>query len=301
MRSGRWRRPAVLSVPCCAAQKLRRAGDSPCRSAAQMTTDERLAADFAGTGLTIGPHPMAYHRAALQQEGILVGHRSCCTAPTDRRVRIAGCVIARQRPGTAKGFVFLSLEDETGIANVIITPDVYEQFKQVVVYEKFLLIEGELQNQENVVSVKAREIARSPSARPRFAHTIFTEASPLLLMILPRAPVPRYRTSSFSSLPGRPWDSLAARMPARERPATEPELILQPAALNLAASGGELCPVVVHLLLRVAAHNKRDGFSEFVLGPPLSAVNFWPSSSKEMRERLLPSGTEGFSGGRAAR
>jgi error-prone DNA polymerase len=75
-----------------------------------------------------------------------------------RVARIAGCVIARQRPGTAKGFVFLSIEDETGIANAIITPDVYEQFKQVVVYEKFLLIEGELQNQENVISVKAREI-----------------------------------------------------------------------------------------------------------------------------------------------
>ena len=67
-------------------------------------------------------------------------------------------MIARQRPGTAKGFVFLSIEDETGIANAIITPAVYEQFKHVVVYEKFLLIEGELQNQENVISVKAREI-----------------------------------------------------------------------------------------------------------------------------------------------
>lgn len=67
-------------------------------------------------------------------------------------------MIARQRPGTAKGFVFLSIEDETGIANAIITPAVYEQFKQVVIYEKFLLIEGELQNQENVISVKARLI-----------------------------------------------------------------------------------------------------------------------------------------------
>ncbi len=73
-------------------------------------------------------------------------------------VRAAGCVIARQRPGTAKGFVFLSLEDETGIANAILTPAVYEQFKQAVVYENFLLIEGELQNQENVISIKARTI-----------------------------------------------------------------------------------------------------------------------------------------------
>ncbi len=100
---------------------------------------------------------MAFHRAELKQMGILA---ACDLAklPHGRTACIAGCVIARQRPGTAKGFVFLSIEDETGIANAIITPAVYEQFKQVVVYEKFLLIEGELQNQENVISVKAREI-----------------------------------------------------------------------------------------------------------------------------------------------
>ena len=78
--------------------------------------------------------------------------------PHGHSTRIAGCVIARQRPGTAKGFVFLSLEDETGIANAIITPAVYEQFKRVVIYEKFLLIEGELQNQQDVISVKAHSI-----------------------------------------------------------------------------------------------------------------------------------------------
>jgi error-prone DNA polymerase len=123
----------------------------------QMTIEERLVADFSGTGVTVGRHPMAFHRAELAQMGILA---ACELArlPHGRDARIAGCVIARQRPGTAKGFVFLSIEDETGIANAIITPDVYEQFKQVVVYEKFVLIEGELQNQENVISVKAREM-----------------------------------------------------------------------------------------------------------------------------------------------
>jgi error-prone DNA polymerase len=123
----------------------------------QMTIEERLVADFSGTGVTVGKHPMAFHRAELKRMGI----RAACelaTLPHGRPTRIAGCVIARQRPGTAKGFVFLSIEDETGIANAIITPAVYEQFKQVVIYEKFLLIEGELQNQENVISVKAREI-----------------------------------------------------------------------------------------------------------------------------------------------
>jgi error-prone DNA polymerase len=129
-------------------------GGSPLR---QMTTQERLVADFAGTGVTVGRHPMAFQRARLQPMGIRTASELARMAD-GQMVRIAGSVIARQRPGTAKGFVFLSLEDETGIANAILTPAVYEQYKQVVVYGKYLLIEGKLQNQENVVSVKAREI-----------------------------------------------------------------------------------------------------------------------------------------------
>ncbi len=124
----------------------------------QMTTDERLTADYAGTGLTTGPHPMAYHRAVLGQRGILSavqlsgGHNG-------QGVRVAGCVIARQRPGTAKGFVFLSLEDETGIANVILAPDVFEQNRVVVTRRRFLLIEGTLQIQDGVTHIKSRRIS----------------------------------------------------------------------------------------------------------------------------------------------
>jgi error-prone DNA polymerase len=79
--------------------------------------------------------------------------------PSKQPVRIAGCVIARQRPGTAKGFVFLSLEDETGIANVILTPDVFERDRMVVTCSRFLRIEGTLQNQDGVIHVKAQHIA----------------------------------------------------------------------------------------------------------------------------------------------
>jgi error-prone DNA polymerase len=68
---------------------------------------------------------------------------------------MAGCVIARQRPGTAKGFIFLSMEDETGIANVIITPALYDRDRLLVTRSKFLLVEGVLQNRDNVVHVKA--------------------------------------------------------------------------------------------------------------------------------------------------
>src|SRR6202034_997422 len=121
---------------------------------ARMTVDERLAADFHGTGVTVGPHPMAYHREALSRMGIDCA-RDLEKFQHGRKTRIAGCVIARQRPGTAKGFVFLSLEDETGIANAIITPQLFDQDHTVVVQHPFLLVEGKLQNQDNVVSVTA--------------------------------------------------------------------------------------------------------------------------------------------------
>jgi error-prone DNA polymerase len=124
---------------------------------AQMTVDERLAADFHGTGVTVGPHPIAYHRNALSRMGIICA-RDLEMFPDGQRTRIAGLVIARQRPGTAKGFVFLSLEDETGISNAIVTPRVYEQYRRLVTYGKFLIVEGKLQNQENVVSVKADSV-----------------------------------------------------------------------------------------------------------------------------------------------
>jgi len=124
---------------------------------APMTTEERLIADFRGTGMTVGPHPLAYHRAELKRRGM----RSASELerlPHGTHVRFAGAVIARQRPGTAKGFVFLSLEDETGIANAIITPQLFEQDHTVVVHHQFLLIEGRLQNQDNVISVKVERI-----------------------------------------------------------------------------------------------------------------------------------------------
>ena len=91
-----------------------------------MNHEERLVADFHGTGLTVGPHPMAYRRAWLNAMGIRRASE-LRDLPSGKRLRIGGCVIVRQRPGTAKGFVFLSLEDETGVANAIITPDLFHQ------------------------------------------------------------------------------------------------------------------------------------------------------------------------------
>jgi len=130
------------------------AGHSPLL---QMTAEDRLVADFRSTGMTVGPHPLAYHRRQLKQEGILSA-ADLHNVRDGVEVRVAGSVIARQRPGTAKGFVFLSLEDETGISNAIITPQIFRQDHLVIVNQQFLLIEGRLQNQDNVISVKAERI-----------------------------------------------------------------------------------------------------------------------------------------------
>ena len=123
----------------------------------QMSLNERLDADFRGTGLTIGKHPVAYHRAELNKLNALKAidiHK----LRNGTFVRVAGWVIARQRPGTAKGFMFMSLEDETGVSNIIVTPQLFNKYRLELVGHSFLLIEGALQNQDNVVSIKASHV-----------------------------------------------------------------------------------------------------------------------------------------------
>ncbi len=122
-----------------------------------MNPEERLVADFRGTGMTVGPHPMAYHRERMDAIGVRKAS-DLPTIPNGKYLRIGGCVIARQRPGTAKGFVFLSLEDETGVANAIIMPDLFQKNRLLVTSEQFLMVEGVLQNQDNVISVKAQRV-----------------------------------------------------------------------------------------------------------------------------------------------
>jgi error-prone DNA polymerase len=122
-----------------------------------MSPVDRLVTDYEGTGLTIGPHPMAMRRQELAHRGVLRAI-DLSRQRHGRRVRVAGAVITRQRPGTAKGFVFLTLEDETGIANIIIRPDVFAGERLTIIEEPFLLIEGTLQNLDGVTSVRAERL-----------------------------------------------------------------------------------------------------------------------------------------------
>ncbi len=126
--------------------------DSPLN---RMTLPERVKADYETMNLTTGPHPMKLLRESLPNiwPAIDLSH-----ARHGSIIQIAGNVICRQRPGTAKGFVFISLEDETGVSNAIVEPDLFEQFRLVITEEAFLLIKGEVQNSDNVVLIKAREI-----------------------------------------------------------------------------------------------------------------------------------------------
>jgi error-prone DNA polymerase len=122
-----------------------------------MNEAERLVADYAGMSLSIGRHPMALRRDELAMRGILRAS-DLYSARQGRRIRVAGMVITRQRPGTAKGFVFLTLEDETGIANIIVRPDLFARERLVIVEEPFLIVDGVLQNQDGVTSVRAEDV-----------------------------------------------------------------------------------------------------------------------------------------------
>lgn len=130
------------------------AGAAPECPLKPMTEAERLVADYAGMGLTVGRHPMALRRDELAMRGVMRAVDMTQARP-GRRIRVAGMVITRQRPGTAKGFVFLTLEDETGIVNIIVRPDLFARDRMTIIEEPFLIIDGVLQHQEGVMSVRA--------------------------------------------------------------------------------------------------------------------------------------------------
>ncbi|MDB6150698.1 MAG: polymerase alpha subunit [Chthoniobacter sp.] len=120
-----------------------------------MNPAERLRADYAGTGLTIAPHPMALLRGRLADVWCAA---DLPEARDGQRVRIGGNVICRQRPGTARGFVFISLEDETGISNAIVQPWLFERDRLLITGESFLIIEGILQARDGTWLVQAEKV-----------------------------------------------------------------------------------------------------------------------------------------------
>jgi len=132
-----------------------------------MSSIEETTADYAATGLTTRPHLMTHLRAKLKEHGVLSA-RELPGAKHGSWVKTAGVVIVRQRPGTAKGFVFVTLEDETGISNLIVLPDLFQANRALLRTAKILYAEGELQTVDGVTAIKARRFRalQPPGALP---------------------------------------------------------------------------------------------------------------------------------------
>jgi error-prone DNA polymerase len=130
---------------------------SPESPLVRMSVEERLTADYHGTGVNLGRHPMAFLRREMNELGVTPASW-LPRIPSGGSVRIAGCVITRQRPGTAKGIVFLTMEDETGIANAVIMPDVFDHYKMTILNNQFLMVEGVIQNVDSVIHIRAAKI-----------------------------------------------------------------------------------------------------------------------------------------------
>ena len=118
-----------------------------------MTPIEETTADYGGTQLTLGPHPLSYMREELNKKGVTpsagLEHLS-----NGAKVRTAGSVIVRQRPGTAKGLLFLTLEDETGMSQAIVPQDLLQKHRKLIVGSPGLIVEGVLQKRDGTISVK---------------------------------------------------------------------------------------------------------------------------------------------------
>jgi error-prone DNA polymerase len=142
--------------------------DSPL---AEMTSLEETLADYRLAGLTTGPQIMSHLRPALDARGVLSA-RSLRAARNGRFVRTAGHVIVRQRPGSAKGFCFLTLEDETGTSNAVLTPDTFRRLRAPLHAASLVEIAGRVQNVDGVVHVRVERLDRLalPSAALPASH-----------------------------------------------------------------------------------------------------------------------------------
>ena len=123
----------------------------------EMPLGEHVVEDYLTTGLTLKRHPLAFLRAELMRDG-LVTAADLATLPVGRRVAIAGLVLIRQRPGSANGVVFITLEDETGIANLIVWPQTLERFRRAALGATLLYCRGRLQREESVIHIVADDL-----------------------------------------------------------------------------------------------------------------------------------------------
>lgn len=135
----------------------------------EMSPFEETLSDYAGTGMTTGPHPLKHLRASLNRQGVTTAADLHCV-PNGQRVRTAGAVTVRQRPGTAKGILFLTLEDESGMSQAIVMPALLQEHRQLIVRSAGLVVEGVLQKRDGTLSVKADRLWRLPDLADAPSH-----------------------------------------------------------------------------------------------------------------------------------
>ena len=122
----------------------------------QMTLKDKVAADYQIQGLSAKHHPMEVFRSDLSKN--VLKSSDIAAIPSGTKVRVAGCVVCRQMPGTAKGHVFITLEDEYGLINVILRPQVYDKYRQIARLEPVIIVEGTLQKHDGVVNIVAQQL-----------------------------------------------------------------------------------------------------------------------------------------------
>jgi error-prone DNA polymerase len=162
----------------------------------RMPLPEHVVADYQSTGLSLKAHPLRFLRASLARAGV----RSCAEAaiqPDGAAIRVAGVVLVRQRPGSASGVIFATIEDETGIANVVVWPSLIERFRREIIGSALLEVAGRIQRSpEGIVHVVA-ETLHDRTAELRDLDDSETMATPLAHAdAMPPAPSARSRAAS---------------------------------------------------------------------------------------------------------
>jgi error-prone DNA polymerase len=150
-RESLWKSLAQDSTPLPLLDSLEEEREAPVGLPA-MSSAEKVLEDYRGVGLSLRAHPMSFFRERLAERGVIPA-AELKTTPNGRPVQVAGIVLVRQRPGTAKGITFVTLEDESGSANLIVRPDVWKRFRTAARGATVLLAYGRLQRQEGVIHV----------------------------------------------------------------------------------------------------------------------------------------------------
>jgi error-prone DNA polymerase len=122
-----------------------------------MRLGEQVVEDYRRLHLSLKAHPVSFLRGELARRGIL-RHEALAATKSGRRVTVAGLVLVRQRPGSANGVIFMTLEDETAVANTIVWPQVFETFRPIVLGARLVSVTGKLQNEFGVIHVIAERI-----------------------------------------------------------------------------------------------------------------------------------------------